>query len=362
MSLLRYLAALLLHCALATAATAKPYLYVQNGESGDISIISIPEHELVSVVPVGDHPDDVVGSADGKMVFVNLGVVKGHSAGVPEAGEIVAVSTETDRILWRLPIENGWPHHLSVSRGGSLYAPLYDRAHLVVIDTKAGKIVGRVDGLWGMHSTRLSPDQKRLYAGSILTQSLYILDVEKNERVATISFQDGVRPFTFTRDEKTLYAQLSRLHGFVVVDLEQGKVTKTMNLPNLPDSFEYPQRFPHNVNHGLELSPDEKYLFAAGSVADYVAVYSHPDLELLKVIPVGEEPNWITFSPDGKYAYVGCRGSDEVSVISVAELKEIRRIKTGGKGSARVRVVDVPARRAAHARARLVPPSRRRAH
>ena len=54
--------------------------------------------------------------------------------------------------------------------------------HALVIDTNQRKIVGKLDGLWAMHGTRLSADEKRLYAGSILT-GVTVLDVEKNEPV-----------------------------------------------------------------------------------------------------------------------------------------------------------------------------------
>jgi YVTN family beta-propeller protein len=73
-------------------------------------------------------------------------------------------------------------------------------------------------------------------------------------------------------------------------------------------------------------------------------VYTHPDLEFVKTIPVGREPNWITFGPDSRFAYVGCRGSNEVSVIDLHSLAEIKRVATGGEGSARLKVVDVPER------------------
>lgn len=326
-----------------SATSAKPFLYVQNAESGDVSVISIPEHELVKVIPVGGHPDDVVGSRDGTKYFVNLAIVQhNHSWGAPEAGEIVALSTADDKVLWRRPLPDGWPHHMTTTVDGKLIVPLYDRAHLDVIDVNSGAITGRLDGQWGMHSTRLSPDGKRLYVGSILTHSIYVLDVATNQPLKIISFPNGVRPFAFTRDEKTLYAQLSGFHGFVVVDVDKAEVVKTVALPALPAGTKLPTEFPFNVNHGLELSPDEKYLFAAGSIVNMIAVYSQPELKLLKVIPVGEDPNWITFSPDGRFAYVGCRKSNEVSVISVADLREIKRIKTGGKGSARVRIIDVP--------------------
>lgn len=349
MARLKILSAVALSLAAASAAGAVPYLYVENSSSGDVSVISIPDHKVVSVIPVGGADlDDVIGSPDGKMVIVNRSVDGGHSMGIPDKGEIVAISTETEKVLWRVPINDGWPHHLAMSSKGLLYVPLFDGSKLHVIDVARGKIVGHLDGGLGMHTIRLSPDEKRLYAGSILTQEIYVIDVEKNKVLKILPFSQGVRPFAFTKDEKILYAQLSRTHGFQRMDVDKAVVTRTVDLPSLGPDFKPPEYWPHNVNHGLELSPDEKYLFAAGSAGDYVAVYTHPDLKLVKVIPVGKDPNWIVFSPDGKYAYVGCRGSNEVSIISTADFSE-RRVATGGKGSARLRVIDVPSRRVAKA-------------
>ena len=83
------------------------------------------------------------------------------------------------------------------------------------------------------------------------------------------------------------------------------------------------------MNHGLGLSPDGKYLFAAATLSDFVAVYSVPELELLETIPVGREPKWLIFNPDGRYCYVTNRESDDVSVIDVATRSEIKRVKVG---------------------------------
>ena len=114
-------------------------------------------------------------------------------------------------------------------------------------------------------------------------------------------------------------------------------------LPALPPGTALPKAYPHTYNHGLELSPDGTRLFAAGSVGNYVCVYSVPELALLTTIPVGRDPNWIVFSHDGKYAYATNRQSNDVSVISVAELKEIKRIPLGNYPQ-RMRTVMVPAR------------------
>jgi YVTN family beta-propeller protein len=103
------------------------------------------------------------------------------------------------------------------------------------------------------------------------------------------------------------------------------------------------KEFPHTVDHGIELSPDERYLFAAASAGHYVAVYSHPELELIKQIPTGKEPNWIVFAPDGRYAYVSSRISNDISVIDVARLEEVQRVPVTGNYPQRMKIVDVPA-------------------
>src|SRR5262249_52236613 len=102
-----------------------------------------------------------------------------------------------------------------------------------------------------------------------------------------------------------------------------------------------PEFFPNTYNHGLKMTPDEKLLFANGSVGNYVCVYSQPELKLLKTIPVGKDPNWIVFSKDGRLAFISNRGSDSVSVISVDELREIKQIPVG-KYPQRMTVADVP--------------------
>jgi YVTN family beta-propeller protein len=325
-------------------AGAAEYVYLENTDSGDISVIDIPGHSVVSTIKVGKYLDDVCASRDGKVLYTN----RAASAGLPgshagEASEIVAISTKTEQILWRTPV-NGWAHHLTLSKDDRLlFVPLFDRLWMEVVDTQKRKVVKRFPIGYGGHGTRLSPDGKRLYVGSMFLDVLTVVDVDTLKPIKRLPFADAVRPFTFTRDEKTLFVQLSRLHGFQVVDLASDKIVREIALPKLSDDVELPRFYPHTYNHGLEISPDEKLLLAAGSAAAYVCAYRLPELELAATIPVGDEPNWIDFSKDGTYAYVSNRKSNNLSVISVRELKEIKRIGVG-EYPQRLRVVDVPER------------------
>ena len=138
---------------------------------------------------------------------------------------------------------------------------------------------------------------------------------------------ERVRPITVANDEKTLYSQLSRLHGFVVLDLESGEIKKRINLPALKAPA--PHAFPYNVNHGLQLTPNNREIWANGSLDGYVAVYSVPDYKLITTMPTGADPNWIEFSSDSRFGYVTSRGTNSVRVFRVSDHKEVATIPVG---------------------------------
>ena len=64
------LIAVLLAPAVAAAGSGE-FLYLENTDSGDISVISIPGHEVVSTIKVGTFLDDVSVSSDGRVLYVN---------------------------------------------------------------------------------------------------------------------------------------------------------------------------------------------------------------------------------------------------------------------------------------------------
>lgn len=141
---------------------------------------------------------------------------------------------------------------------------------------------------------------------------------------------EGVRPFQISRDETLLYAQLSKLHGFVVVDLTRDSVIKTVALPVIGKAPVASATLSHwVVNHGMGITPNNKFLITNGSLNDFTAIYSLPKLELLGTIPIGKTPNWVVFSKNGAFAYISNRGDNTISVISVADRKEVTRIKVG---------------------------------
>ena len=308
---------------------AEEFLYVHNTFSGEISKISIPEHEVVGEIKIGLYMDYVTKSPDSKTLYVNRinGDLEGSRApNVGVDGELIAIDTATDKIKWRLPID-GMTHHMSVSKDGRLvFVPLYDTWWLAVVDTEQMQVIKKIFIGHSGHGSKISADGKRLYVGSMMNDALIVIDTKNLEVIDRFGFRDAVRPFAIAKDESVIYVQQSWMHGFIVLDPNTRYQRKVM-LPDLGQEVPVPESYPHNVNHGIALNPTETELWCNGSALNFVAVYTHPQLEHVANIPVGEDPNSIAFSVDGRYAYISNRKEDTISIIDTAEKKEIKRME-----------------------------------
>ncbi len=309
-------------------AQERELLFVENTMSGDVTVIDVAKLEVTGRIPIGRYPDDIIASKRGDVLYLSRMIARSEDGELPVPGEIVAINPATQSVSWRAPV-GGEPHHLAISNDGNLlYVPIFSSNHLEVLDTRRRSVVRKVPVGYGPHGTFISANGRRVYAGTIHQQHITVFDATTFDVVKTIPMGEGVRPFAITRDESRMYVQLSRMHGFVVVDLESDKIVRRVELPDV-ERVSMPDRWPYTVNHGIGLSPNGRYLFAAATRSALVAVYSVPGLELLGTIPVGTEPNWVIFSPDGRYCYVSNRKSDDLSVIDVARRVEVKRIQVG---------------------------------
>jgi YVTN family beta-propeller protein len=299
--------------------TAHDHIYVENTNGGTVSIIDSTRLEVVGEIEVGHHPDDVIASPDGRIVYVNR----------QETRDVVAVDTESHSIVWSCEVE-GLPHHLGITPDGRrLYVALFDQSVDAVIDTQLHAVVAQPATGWGTHGVFRSPGGDRFYVGSMFLDMISVVEVATWTTTRAIPMREGVRPFAITSDERRLYAQLSRVHGFDVVDLETDEVIRSVDLPPLPPEVHRPRFFPHTVNHGLKITPDDRTLLAAASIAGYVAFYALPECALLGTVPVGSEPNWIVLGSDNSLAYVSNRAEDTVSVIDIDARAEVARVEVG---------------------------------
>jgi YVTN family beta-propeller protein len=73
-----------------------------------------------------------------------------------------------------------------------------------------------------------------------------------------------------------------------------------------------------------------------------VYVYSvYPELRLVASVPVGTDPDWVTFTPDGRFAYVANAVANSVTAVDMRTYQPVATIPVG-EGPKRNTVIQLP--------------------
>lgn len=303
--------AALIGCSDASVSENPVLLYVANTGSDDLSVIDHATREVIATIPVGGIPHGQIPSHTGDRLY----------ATTEDTGQVLAIDTRTQEILWRVQGTEGEVdelHQPCISLDDeTLFVPDLLKARLLRVDTRAARIDGEVEivdrtdpdapvPLVALHNSYLSADGRSVYVEGILSQRVAKIDVATSRVTRTYLLDGDPRPLAILRDESKMYAQLTDLEGFVEIDLATGEELRRIEWNNPPtDSWERTDARLKPKSHGIALTPDETELWAASTLADKWYVYAVPSLDLLAIIdvPEGNAPNWIGFTDDGVYAY-----------------------------------------------------------
>jgi YVTN family beta-propeller protein len=234
----------------------------------------------------------------------------------------------------RIPL-SGHPNNIAIGKDGRrVYVAIAQAPGAVdVIDTASLTRIKSIPIKGAGHNAYVTPDGKFVVAGSVGGRSLTVIDSQTDEVAWSMTFDNGVRPITFEPNPdgstKRMFVQISELHGFAVVDFATHQEVQRITLPDVPGLTKNTVGVQGSPSHGIGITPDGKTLWATSKWYGYVFAYSMPDLKLLGSVPVGMDPDWLTFTPDSKSVYVACAGSNYVSVVDVQSIKEITRIPVG---------------------------------
>ena len=146
------------------SAQEQELLYVGNNHGGTVSVISVPDYEVIGEFdalpdiadrqtwPAAEHVDDLAAPESGEVLYLSR----------PRTRDLAAFSTETEELLWRLPVP-GVPDHMALSMDGKiLYLAISNEYMVVVINLEKREIIGQIPTGPQPHCVHLSPDGSRI--------------------------------------------------------------------------------------------------------------------------------------------------------------------------------------------------------
>ncbi len=198
-----------------------------------------------------------------------------------------------------------------------------------------GKVLKEVSVGGHPHEMVFSPDGRYVYT----TDNGVLWMTETGQGGNTVSIVDTR---TQTLAGKVDLGQYRRPHG-IDVDPKTGNLLVTTELPSMllvvdprarrvVKEYDVKGKAPHLVR----LAADRTWAYTSNTDTGAVSAVNLKTGEV-KVIPVGERPQGMAFSPDGRRLYVTNLNSDSISIIDTGSKTRTGDIATG-KGPVRIAV------------------------
>jgi len=193
---------------LAFAAAQKLLLVANVGDvatpgSQTVSLVDVTARVLLGYVPVPGRTRWAIHDAQTEAFYVNIA----------DPPEIVVIETQLpDHIHRTFPVPAKGPHGLDVDpRTGRLFCAC-DGKVLVVLDVKAGRILGQHDLSGGPDVLFFNPALRRLYVAIGDPGVIDVFDTEPLRHIQTVPTERGTHTIGFDPTRNSVYAFFPESH------------------------------------------------------------------------------------------------------------------------------------------------------
>jgi YVTN family beta-propeller protein len=173
----------------------------------------------------------------------------------------------------------------------------YDVSTIIEYDPVTMREVARVEAGTGSHHIALTPDDKYIYVANQYGANLSVIDTASMTKVADLPVGEGpdyISPSMYwdgkAIDTKYMYVTVDGAKTLAVIDWRTNSIAKQIPMPA--------------TAHGVNLTPDGKFVWLAGLAFKEVWVIDNSTLEIISKLPIPSSPIHISISPDSKFAYI----------------------------------------------------------
>jgi YVTN family beta-propeller protein len=310
-----------------SAQSPSPTLLILEKSATSLDIVDPTSMKIITRVPSGPDPHEVVTSDDGKFAYIS------NYGGLDSALNTISV---VDLVAQKAlpPIDLGALHsaHGLDFAGGKLY-----------FTAETNKIIGRydpatqrIDWLLGTgqdrsHMVLASKDGEKLFTANVNSATISIIE-QVAQPMGGFGPPPGANGPPNSAPSSTMPPPPPQ---------PQGPPRKTWRITNVPAG---------RGAEGFDVSPNGKEIWAANAQDATITIIDVASKKVLQTVPISVKgANRLKFTPDGTHVLVsGLAGGPATDgtnlvVLDTATRKEIKKLNTGG-GSAGILVAPDGAR------------------
>jgi YVTN family beta-propeller protein len=296
-------------------------IYVANSGSNTVSIIDSDSGNVTNI-PVGTYPSAIAVSPSTDKIYVANQF----------SNDVTVISASTDKVMSKIPVGRG-PSDIIISssnlRGGEkIYVTNFDSNDVSVINASTDKMISKIPVGRGpsdmveynIHTSAFYYPLK-IYVANQQSNDVSVINASSDRDIGRIrigTFPGGIMGVN------TLYSAIyvaNLYSNYVsVINASTDKVISKIPVGEEPDA--------------VAVSPSGNKIYVTNFINNTVSVINASSDREITRIPVGEEPDAVAVSPSGNKIYVTDIRSNDVTVVNASTDKVISRIPVGEHASA----------------------------
>lgn len=297
-------------------------LFVPNRASGDVAVIDSVHDRVVTRIPVGKVPHQViVSAATRKLIASNT---QDDTISIIDLDGFETVATV---------VLDSEPEHMALSPDGlTLAVGNIDAGTVSLVSLETDRERARVGGLIQPHNLTFSPDGAHLYVANLGADHVSVVDVARGAVTSEIPVADptavaskgvgasdeyqGIINVTATPDGKLGFAAHGEGNTLAVIDLERGEKLTDLTLGELP--------------WRAYASADGRLMVVPNNGERSVSIVATESRRVIATLPGAADMTGVNIALDGKTAFVISRGDEKVVVLDLETMRAAGEIALPG--------------------------------
>lgn len=291
-----------------------------------LAIVDPGSLNILSKIPVGQDPHEVIASTDGTKAYVCI-----YGGGIfHEINEIDLIAQKPIQNIDTRPLYG--PHDITFVNGKAWFTAEGSKA-IGRLDTKTGKLDWSMGtGQDRTHMLYVSPDEKKICTINIASGTVSIFDKKiimpgnmappnskpREEWSQTlVPVSRGSEGFDVFANGNELWTASGEDGAISIVDLVNNKFLSKIDAKVL------------GANR-LKFTPDGKMAFVSSLRTGDLAIFDTQSYKEIKRLDLGKGAAGILMDPVGNRVFIACSADNYVAIVDLKTLEIIGRLDVGG--------------------------------